>query len=280
MRKIRGAISYSNVVATAALFLALSGGAAYAASTMGKGSVTSANLAPNAVTSRSIAKDAVKSKNLAAKAVQSRNIAKNAVKSKSLAANAVQSKNIGKNAVTSKSLAANAVTGEKIKKEAITASNVKQATLTRSNLATGTLAGLQVAEVTAAGIPGLTTATETGTSVPLSGSASFTPQAGKSYELLAEMKGTPTVQPGPEGEEFCFAEVAMLVNGVALGGVTISASPGQPAPFNVRPVGTFATALGLQESGQALTLTASSFGSPGCSTATTGTLRAVVVELG
>jgi hypothetical protein len=270
VRKLRGALSYSNVVATAALFLALSGGVAYAASTLGKGSVTAPNLAANAVTSRSIAKNAVKAKNLAANAVQSKKIAKNAVKSKNIAPNAVQSKN----------LAANAVTGTKIANEAITASKVKAATLTRASLATGTLAGLQVAEVTAATVPGLGTVTETGTPVPLAGTATFTPQAGKSYELLTELKGTPTAQPGPEGEDFCLAEVVMLVNGVSLGGADISASPTQPAPFNVDSIGTLATAIGLQESGQALTLSASSFGSTGCSAATTGSLRAVVVELG
>lgn len=228
------------MVATAALFLALSGGVAYAASTMGKGSVTARNLAANAVTSRSIAKNAVKAKNLAA----------------------------------------NSVTDTKIANEAVTASKVKPATLTRANLATGTLAGLQVAEVAAATVPGPSTPAETGTPVPLSGNAAFTPQAGKSYELLAELKGTPTAQPGPEGEDFCSAEVVMSVNGVLLGGAAISATPGAPAPFNVDPIGTLATAIGLQESGQTLTLSASSFGSAGCFAATTGSLRAVVVELG
>jgi hypothetical protein len=258
--RIKGALSYSNVVATVALFLALSGGVAYAASTLGKNSVTA--------------------KNLAAKAVTNRSIAKNAVKSQNLAANAVQSKNIAKNAVKAKSLAANAVTGAKIQKEAITASKVKKATLTRTNLAAGTLAGLQVAEISSAAVPGLTTATSTGTPVPLTGTATFTPQAGKSYELLAELKGTPTAQPGPEGEDFCYAEVAVFVNGAPVGGVAITASPTSPAPFTLDPIGTDATAIGLQETGQPLTLAASSFGGTGCSAATTGAFRAVVVELG
>jgi hypothetical protein len=58
MKKIWGALSYANVVATLALFLALSGGVVYAATTLGKNSVKSTNLAANAVTSRSIAKNA------------------------------------------------------------------------------------------------------------------------------------------------------------------------------------------------------------------------------
>jgi hypothetical protein len=134
--------------------------------------------------------------------------------------------------------------------------------------------------VTAAAVPGLTTQTTTGTPVPLAGNATFTPVAGKSYELLTELKGTPTSQPGPEGENFCGAEVSMFVNGVSISGVFISASSTQPAPFNVNPLGTAATAIGLQEVGQPLTLSALSFGSTGCSAATTGALRAVVIELG
>jgi hypothetical protein len=270
MRKFRGAISYSNVVATVALFLALSGGAAYAASTLGKNSVKSTNLAANAVTSRSIAKNAVKSKNLG----------KNVVKSKNLAANAVTSKNISKNAVQAKNLAANAVTGAAINNGSITGSKVGAATLTRANLAGGTLAGLQVAEVTSAAVPGLTTPSEAGTPVPLAGTVSFTPQAGKSYELLTELKGTPTAVSGTEGETSCYAEVDLFVNGVPIAGASISANSTATGPFSSRPIGTGATAIGLQETGQPQTLSALSFGSTGCSAATTGALRAVVVELG
>jgi hypothetical protein len=100
MKRIWGALSYSNVVATLALFLALSGGVVYAATTLGKNSVKSANLAANAVTSRSIAKNAVKAKNLAANAVKSKNLTKNAVKAKNLAANAVVEAKIAKESVT------------------------------------------------------------------------------------------------------------------------------------------------------------------------------------
>jgi hypothetical protein len=192
----------------------------------------------------------------------------------------VKAKNLAKNAVKAKNLAANAVAETKIAKEAVTAAKVKKATLTRTNLAPGTLSGLPVAEVTSGAVPGLTVAPEAGTPVPLAGTATFTPVAGKSYELLTELKGTPTAVPGPEGESFCGAEVEMFVNGVTISNVFISANPTAPAPFNVRPIGSAATAIGLQEVGQPLTLAALSFGSTGCSAATTGALRAVVVELG
>ena len=237
MQKIRRSLSYSNVVATAALFLALSGGVAFAATTLGKNSVKSGNIA----------------------------------------ANAVRSRNLDRNAVKSKNLAANAVTGTKIKKEAVTASKVKKATLTRTNLAAGTLAGLPVAEVTSGAVPGLTVEPENGTLVPLAGTSTFTPVAGKSYELLTELKGTPTVV-GTEGES-CRAEIEMFVNGFGIAEAAIFASP-IPGPFSLRSVGSSATAIGLQEAGQPQTLSALSFGSTGCSAATTASLRAVVIQLG
>lgn len=248
MQRIRRSLSYSNVTATVALFLALSGGVALAATTLGK--------------------NAVKSKNIAANAVTARNLARNAVRNKSIAKKAVKAKN----------LAANAITATAIKSEAVDGTAVKKATLTRANLAAGTLSGLPVAEVTSAAVPGLTTEPENGTLVPLAGTGTFIPVAGKSYELLTELKGTPTMVGGPEGGS-CSAEVDMFVNGFFIAGAGIFAGV-TPGPFSIQPLGTSATAIGLQEAGQPLTLSALSFGSIGCGAATTATLRAVVIELG
>jgi hypothetical protein len=241
VKQLRRPFTYANVVATLALFLAISGGAVYAATNLGK--------------------NAVKSTNIAAKAVKNRNLASNAVKAKNLAANAV--------------------TGAKIKKEAVTPGKLKKASLTRANLAAGTLAGLQVAEIASAAVPGLTTEVPGGggTLVPLTGTASFTPVAGKSYELLTELKGTPTDVDGPGGE-VCSAFVSVLVNGFPMSGAGIFANAGGTPPFNVEPIGSSSTALGLQQAGQLQTLSALSFGSTGCSPATAASLRAVVVELG
>jgi hypothetical protein len=239
MKQLRSAFTYSNVVATVALFLAISGGVVYAATSLGRNSV--------------------KSKNIAAHAVKNRNLAKNAVKSGNLTANAV--------------------TTAKVKKEAITGAKVKAATLTRTSLAAGTLAGLQVADAGNSAVPGLTDENEGGTPVPLSGTTSFTPAAGKSYDLLVELKGTPTDADGPEGES-CFAFVNILVNGVPYTGASIFNSASGTAPFNNQPVGGSSAAIGLQEAGQQQTLSAIAFGDKGCSPATTASLRVTVVELG
>jgi hypothetical protein len=239
MKSARGMITYANVVATVALFLAISGGAVYAAETLGK----------------------------------------NAVKSGNIAANAVKVRNLAKNSVTKKSLAANSVTTAKVKKEAISAGKVKKATLTRKNLAVGTLAGLQVAEVQSAAVPGLTAEVNGGTPVPLTGTPTFTPIPGKTYELVVELKGTPTDADGPAGK-ICSAGVTVFDNGAPISGAYIYADAGGTPPFNVEPLGGSSNPIGMLSPGQAQTLSALSFGSAGCSPATAGALRATVIELG
>lgn len=74
MKRARPQLTYANVVATLALFLALTGGAAFAA---GK------------ITGKQIGKGAVKNKNLAKNAVKAKNLAKNAVTGAKLANNSV-----------------------------------------------------------------------------------------------------------------------------------------------------------------------------------------------
>jgi hypothetical protein len=229
MQGIRTRLTYANVIATLALFLALSGGVVYAAGTLGK--------------------NAVKSKNIAANAVKSRNLAKNAVKNKNLA------------------------------KDAVTSAKVKAGTLTRADLAANTLSGLQVADVQAASIPNLGVEGTRGTAIPLTGTATFTPESGKSYELLLELKGNPIDADGP-GFEPCFAGVSVLVNGHPVAFAGIFANAGGTPPFNVEPIGGTVVPIALQEAGQPQTLSAVTSFNEGCGATTSGTMRAVVVQLG
>lgn len=239
MQRVRSAVTYSNVVATAALFLAVSGGVVYAASTLGR--------------------NEVKSKNIAAHAVKNRNLAKNVVKKGNLAANAV---------VTAK-----------VKKEAITGAKVKAGTLTRTKLAAGTLAGLQILDATAASVPGLTEFKEEGNPVSLTGTTSFTPVAGKSYEILTELKGTPTDGNGSEGGP-CVASVWTFVNGAPFTRTFIYNDAEEKPPFNNEPVDSASAPIGLQEAGQVQNISAVAFGNSNCSPATTASVRVTVVEFG
>ncbi len=91
MKRVRASLNYGNVVATLALFLALSGSAVYAA---------------NKITTKQIGKGAVKNKNLAKNAVKKKNLAKNSVTSPKLAKNAVKNANVADGAINFAKLAA------------------------------------------------------------------------------------------------------------------------------------------------------------------------------
>ena len=81
---IRARLTYANVVATLALFLALGGGAVWAA-----GKITSGQIGKGAVKNKNLAKNAVKAKNIAKNAVSSAKLAKNAVTGAKVKAGAV-----------------------------------------------------------------------------------------------------------------------------------------------------------------------------------------------
>lgn len=244
MRVLLSKLTYANVVATLALFLALGGGAVMAAGQLGKNVVKSANIAP--------------------KAVKTQDIAPKAVKGAKIAANAVRNKNLAKNAVA----------GGKVRK----------GTLTRSKLKDGTLAGLQVADVEAPFVPGLSDdppSTGEGVPIPLAGNPTFTPKAGKSYMLLGEMRGTPVDRDRDEFFFGCFAGARIYVGGYPVAFVGISASKdAEPPEPKVEPVGNTSVGVGMLVPGLPQTIAANALGSDECSSSTTATMRITVVELG
>ena len=95
----RPRLTYANIVSTLALFLALGGGAAYAASKVGsndlaKGAVHTRNVFKRAITSGKLAVGAVRSNQIVDGAVGSPQLANGAVGSKQLAAAAVAPSNL------------------------------------------------------------------------------------------------------------------------------------------------------------------------------------------
>jgi hypothetical protein len=106
---VRSKLTYSNVIATMALFIAL-GGVAVAATQLPRNSVGANQLKRGAVTAAKIRKQAVNSAKLAPKSV---------INGK-LAENSVGPGNIGNGAVTSAKLAANSVLASAIKNGVIT----------------------------------------------------------------------------------------------------------------------------------------------------------------
>jgi hypothetical protein len=97
-------LTYANIVSTLALFLALGGGAAYAAS-----KVSSGDLAAGAVRTSDVFKRAITSGKLAVGAVRSNQIVDGAIGSKQLADGAIGAKQIANAAIGSKQIGAAAV---------------------------------------------------------------------------------------------------------------------------------------------------------------------------
>jgi hypothetical protein len=227
MRHVKRSFTYANVVATLALFLALSGGVVLAASKIGH-------------------------KQLAAKAVHANNIAKNAV------------------------------TNKKVKKHSLHA----------DRFAKTQLPGRSVVDASATNLPGVATdlsgGFSTGTPVPLTGTASFKPQKGKSYELLAEVQGNMVDADGP-GAGTCFPTISINRSGqpadstgAGSGGLAFlfpSANGAAPAGFQARNLDTTTQAVAVGDTNP-VTLTAAVFGDPGCAGSTISSLHITVQELG
>jgi hypothetical protein len=104
MKKLRPRLTYSNVISTLALFLALSGGVAFAAS-----KVHSGDIANGAVKTSKLHQRAVSSGKLALGAVRSNQIADGAVSSTQIANGAVNSAQIANGAVSSAQIRAGSV---------------------------------------------------------------------------------------------------------------------------------------------------------------------------
>lgn len=111
MRGLRPRLTYANVTATLALFLALGGTSAFAIAQLPKRSVGEPQLRPGAVTAHKIRKHAVTAPKLKAKAVKAGKIANFAVREAKLANSAVSSAKLANGAVSSEKIALGAVTG-------------------------------------------------------------------------------------------------------------------------------------------------------------------------
>lgn len=107
-------LSYANVIATLALFVALAGTGAYAAGQLAPRSVGERQLRPGAVTAEKLRKSAVTAPKLKAEAVKQGKLANGAVVGAKLAKGAVASATLADGAVTNPRLANGAVTGEKV----------------------------------------------------------------------------------------------------------------------------------------------------------------------
>ncbi|HVY95988.1 MAG TPA: hypothetical protein VHA54_03410 [Solirubrobacterales bacterium] len=124
MNWARKRLTYANVMSSLAVFLVLGGGAAFAASHLGKNSVGTKQLKKNSVTTAKINKGAVTGAKLAAGAVGAGALAAGSVDGSKLGAGAVSGDKLASGAVSADKLANGAVTSGKIAAGAVSGANI------------------------------------------------------------------------------------------------------------------------------------------------------------
>jgi hypothetical protein len=155
--RLRPKLSYSNVIASIALFVAL-GGAAVAAglprhsvgpNQLKRGAVTSAAIRRAAVTSGKLAPKSVVNGKLGPNAVLPGNIGNGAITSAKIGAGAVIARSIKNNVVTTNKLNNNAVTTAKLAPNSVTTANLVNGSVTPAKLSTeigGTVSTLKTGQ--------------------------------------------------------------------------------------------------------------------------------------
>jgi hypothetical protein len=198
---LRPRLTYANVAATIALFLAVGGGTVYAAFSLGKNDVHSKNLAPRAVKASDIAKDAV------------------------------------------------------------TSPKIKDGSVQAADIAAGVIAN-DIADVTgsATGGPKGSVNTNTTSPLPLTGTTTFTPQAGQVSALAAQAQFTIATT---SALNFCQPSVFLLVNGQSTR-VFLSPDDGNSTTLVTRSGNDADGPLGLISPGTPLTITAQLRGDTDC----------------
>jgi hypothetical protein len=106
-------LSYANVTSTLALFVALTGATAFAASKLPDRSVGEFQIRPGAVTAQKIRKNAVTAPKIKAEAVKQGKIANGSITAAKMTQGSVSSSSLQEGAVTNSKLAPEAVTGDK-----------------------------------------------------------------------------------------------------------------------------------------------------------------------
>jgi hypothetical protein len=145
--KIRASLTFSNVTALLALFVAL-GGTGYAALRVPKNSVGSRQIKNGAVTHRKLATNAIGTNNIADGAVTTPKLANGAVNTAKLGAGAVTSPNIAAGQVGTTNLADGGVTGPKLATGAVGTANLADGAVTNGKLASNAVTTANVLDGT------------------------------------------------------------------------------------------------------------------------------------
>jgi hypothetical protein len=150
MKRFLPRLTYANVIASLALFIAL-GGAAVAAG-LPKNSVGPNQLKKGAVTGKAIRKAAVTSGKIAPKSVTAGKLGANAVLPGNLGAGIINTSKIAAGAVNAEKIANNVITTNKLNNKAVTAAKIAEKGVSTGNLAENSVTTGKIADgaVTAA----------------------------------------------------------------------------------------------------------------------------------
>jgi hypothetical protein len=161
MKGIRPRLTYANVIASLALFVALGGSAVAAglaknsvgpnqlkkgavkANKIAKRAVTSGKIAPKAVTAGKLGPNAVLPGNLGAGIIDSSKIAASAVNAEKIRNNVVTTNKLNNNAVTTQKLAPSAVGTNNLAEKAVTTAKLNEGAVTATKLAAGVLGNVE-----------------------------------------------------------------------------------------------------------------------------------------
>lgn len=111
---MRPKLTYANVVSTLALFIALTGASAYAASKIADKSVGEPQLRPGAVTADKIRKNAVTAPKIKEGAIKQGKIANGSITAAKMSADSISNGSLQSGSVTNEKIAPETITGDKI----------------------------------------------------------------------------------------------------------------------------------------------------------------------
>jgi len=114
MKRVSGRLTYANVMSTLALFVALGGAGAYAATQLPSRSVGAPQLRPGAVTADKLRKNSVTAPKIKALAIKQGKLANEAFTAAKFANGAITAEKIANGAIGNDKIAGNAVTGDKV----------------------------------------------------------------------------------------------------------------------------------------------------------------------
>jgi len=147
MNLIRTRLTYANVMSTLAVFLVLGGGAAVAATQLGKNTVGTKQLKKNAVTGAKIKNGSVNSAKVADGSLTGTDLADGSIGSGDIANAAIATAKLADGAVGTAKLGDNAVNSAKVQDKSLKGGDIVDGSITGTQISEGTLKNVDAAKL-------------------------------------------------------------------------------------------------------------------------------------